>query len=287
MIGQAEIDLEQHIASRVDYLLAICYNNDTEAFELGAAELHLSLLSTPRKQLSRAELIAGRFDVPFGIDYRYAASPDCELVCSPWYAHAVGNCNAWNDLGIRLTAGNNRSELDLYIVNGYEESAEIVQTVYNLATGISEDSVLELKSNPQAAWGGRLGILPVGRDLEIGFSAATGIGEQGALTMKLLCGDVTFSASRWRVQAELIYSSLSEGGLLTISRGCYLQLRRSIAGLRLVSRCAASRSDQETWLYQFSGGAAIPIATGTELRAEFIRTPGDRVISLFQIVAGF
>lgn len=287
MIGQAEIDLDQHIANRVDYFLAICYNNENEAFELGAAELHLSLLVTPRSQLTRAELIAGRFDVPFGIDYRYVASPDCELVCSPWYSHDVGNWNAWNDLGLGFSAGNHWSELKLYVVNGYEESAELVERVFNLATGYTEDSVVELQSSPEAAVGGRLGVLPAGECVELGLSAADGIDDNGVSTLQLFGGDASVNISRWRAQAELIYSTISEGELRTISRGCYLQLRHRLDRLRLIGRCAAVRDGGEDWRYQFSGGAAVPISTGTEVRVEVVRTPGNRVVSLFGIVAAF
>lgn len=286
-IGQAEIDLEQRIADHIHYLLAVCYNNESGAFELGAAELHLSLLTTPHHQLNKLELIAGRFDVPFGIDYRYVASPDCELVCSPWFSQDVGNWNAWNDLGLRLDAGNGWSELNLYLVNGYQESSELVQRVFNLATGYSEDSVVELRAEPEAALGGRIGVLPFGGAFEVGVSAAAGVDAAGAKPMQLLCGDATLEISRWRAQAEFIYTTLHAGDLTSVSRGGYFQLRHRLDNFRLTGRCAAVRDDQEEWRYQFSGGAALPLSTGTEFRLEIVRTPDNRVVSLFEIVAGF
>ncbi len=287
MIGQAEIDLEQQIAANVSCLMAVAYNSDNGAFELGAAELHLTLHQDSTTYFRNAQLIAGQFDVPFGIDYRYYASPDCETVCSPWFTHHVGNWSGWNDHGVQLEATSSLGSLDLYLVNGYEESNEIVHSVFNLATGVTEDSVEVVLTTPEAAIGGRVGIAPEGKNVEFGMSASIGFDNRGATAMTLLGSDITYEINRLGFRSEIIYSSISGGQLNEIGRSFYLQAHYQLAPLRLTARYATVREGDENWQRQFSTGIAFAVAKGTELRGEVVRTPGHKVVGLLQIVAGF
>lgn len=286
-IGQTELDLEQVISDRVGVFLAAAYNSESGAIELGAAELHLTLRNDSLRFLNDISLIAGQFDVPFGIGCRYYASPDCESVTSPWYSHSVGNWSGWNDYGLRLAVTLPVATADLFLVNGYEESAEIAYQVFNLATGLAEESLEVIVTTPEAAIGGRIGIIPRNELMEFGFSAGVGVNDRGKAAMTLFGGDLTYDASRLGCRSEFIYSSLDRNGQTEVSRSFYFQSHYHIAGWRVISRYAAVRGWECKWESQYSAGLALMVAPKTEIRGEVIRTPNDEVVGMLQIVAGF
>ncbi len=286
-IGQTELDLEQMISDRVGVFLAAAYNSESGAIELGAAELQLTLRNDSLRFLNNISLIVGQFDVPFGIGCRYYASTDCESITSPWYSHRVGNWSGWNDYGVRLAVTSPIATGDLYLVNGYEESEEIAYQVFNWTTGLAEESLEVIVTSPEAAFGGRLGIIPNNEAVEFGLSAGVGVDDRGNAAMTLLGGDLTYDGSRLGCRSEFIYSSLDRNGRTEVSRGFYLQSHYHIAAWRVISRYAAVRGLESKWDSQYSAGLALMVAPKTEVRGEMIRTPNDEVVGMIQIVAGF
>lgn len=286
-IGQAELDVEHKLSNRVGVLLCAAYNSDNGAIELGAAELQLTLFENDQSYLNNITLVAGQFDVPFGIGARYYASTDCETVTSPWFSHSVGNWSGWNDYGVQVQAASRSASVVLFAVNGYEESAEVVHKVYNWTAGVEEDSLVVVVKVPEAAFGGRLGVMPSGANLEFGVSGSVGIDDHGGVGMTLLGSDLSYDGSLLGCHGEFIYNTLEHEGRLQISRGCYLQAHCHIAAWRVISRYAAANRNDESWLSQYSAGIAVSVAVGTELRCELIRTAEGSAVGMVQIVAGF
>lgn len=286
-VGQAELDLEHMLSNRVGILLCAAYNSDNGAIELGAAELELTLYENDQRYLNNISLVAGQFDVPFGIGSRYYASTDCETVTSPWFSHSVGNWSGWNDYGVQVQATSRSANAVLFAVNGYEESAEVVYKVYNWTAGVEEDSIGVVVTVPEAAFGGRLGIIPAGGNIELGISGSIGIDDRGGVGMTLLGSDLSYDGTLFGCHSEFIYNSLDREGQLQVSRGCYLQAHCHIATWRVISRYAAANKNAEPWQSQYSAGIALPVAVGTELRCELIRTAERNAVAMVQIVAGF
>lgn len=286
-IGQAELDLEHKMSSRVGVFLAAAYNSENGAMELGAAELQLTLRDDSRHFLNSINLVAGQFDVPFGIGCRYYASPDCETVTSPWYSHRIGNWSGWNDYGVRIEAISLFGTADLFVVNGYEESQEIVHRVINLATGFEEESLEVISTSPEVAIGGRLGAIPLNELVEIGFSASLGINDNGNVDMTLLGSDLTVDRHQFGCRSEFVYSSLDRNGQREICRSYYVQAHYHISSWRVISRFAAVNEWRSSWASQYSAGLALPVAPGTEVRCEIIRTSQGKLVGMLQIVAGF
>ncbi len=286
-IGQAELDLDHKISDRVGIFLAAAYNSENGAIELGAAELQLTLRDDPLRFFSNISLMAGQFDVPFGIGCRYYASPDCESITSPWYSHRVGNWSGWNDYGLKLGATTTSGSLDLFVVNGYEESEEIVHSVFNLATGLTEDSIELDVTVPEAAFGGRIGLAVVPSNLELGVSASTGVDDQGSVAMTLLGNDITINSGKLGLRGESIYSTVKHNSGTEISRGAYLIAHYDLAPVRLLGRYATLRDGNEDWSDQYAAGAGFALADQTELRGELVKTSNDRVAVVLQVVAEF
>lgn len=286
-VDQAEIDLEQSISSRLNSFVAVAYNNESGSFELGTAVLDIDLLNNTAGFFNDVRLGIGQFDVPFGIGHRYYAPPDCEAVCSPWYSHHVGNWSGWNDYGLKLGATTTSGSLDLFVVNGYEESEEIVHSVFNLATGLTEDSIELDVTVPEAAFGGRIGLAVVPSNLELGVSASTGVDDQGSVAMTLLGNDITINSGKLGLRGELIYSTVKHNSGTEISRGAYLIAHYDLAPVRLLGRYATLRDGNEDWSDQYAAGAGFALADQTELRGELVKTSNDRMAVILQVVAGF
>ncbi len=120
--GQFELDLTTIIKPGVNFEGAIAYNSETETFEVGAGFIELIFTGSDGSHHARGEYIdhmglsIGRFDVPFGIDWQYIASPDRRLVSAPLLNEK--SINSWNDMGLNFHVVLGQVHLTSFLVNG-------------------------------------------------------------------------------------------------------------------------------------------------------------------------
>ena len=282
-LGQAEIDIESELSSNAAIAVAVAYNNETGNFELGAAEIGVSVFSADEGFLNSIEVVAGQFDVPFGVDYHVYPSIDRKLVTVP---RAVDLPHGgWNDFGVRYCMDAQYGNFVIYGVNGFESSAEVLDEVETLATG--EDTYMDVDTSPATAFGTRLGIAPF-EWLEIGSSFAFGINASDRNEMTIVGADLQFSMFNFELKSEYISHSLNRSIAREDNKGYYVQGAYSFGSTFIVSRYGSFQPDGADWIGQFSLGAGYAVTDGIELRFEtLVNEVSDDNQNILQLVAGF
>ena len=290
-LGQAEIDLTKDIGSNKSIELAIAYNNDESKFELGAAILDIHLSNSVGERHNRkssyihSSLIVGQFDVPFGIDYQSYASVDRKLISAPRVVDLTHE--GWNDVGLNLTMENSYGNLSVFVVNGFESSAEITSQVINIATGLPEDQIDEVDTTPSNAFGGRLG-MNLFSGLEVGSSLALGLNADNKDEMMIIGADVQYNMSNLLIKGEYIQHSVNRSVQEENHKGYYLQSLYNFDSFFLTSRYGSFKPDGVEWVGQLSIGGGIPISDGVEIRVEsLIHESSANNITMLQFVSEF
>jgi hypothetical protein len=290
-LGQAEIDLASELSDRIAVEAAVAYNGDDGVFELGAALIdihpfcdHGSSHVGAGFSLDHSFILAGQFDVPFGIDYHVYPSVDRKLVTAPAVVDLTHG--GWNDLGFQLGLELSHGNFVFYMVNGFEASAEVLDEVQTLATGV--DVYEEVDTSPANAIGTRLGIAPFSW-LEVGTSFATGWNASGRSEMTLVGTDLQFSMFNFDLKGEYIAHSLNRSIAEENNRGYYTQLTYNILDRAFVAtRYGSFKPEGADWVGQTSIGAGYVITDGVELRMEtVIDEAPDANQTIFQLAAGF
>ncbi len=270
-LGQAEVDLAKELSASKSIEVAIAYNDDESKFELGAAilDIHFSNFDGDShlrdSRMVHTSLIIGQFDVPFGIDYNSYASVDRKLITAPRVVNLTHE--GWNDLGFNLTIEGQRGNLSLFVVNGFESSAEISSQVINLATSLMEEQIEEVNTTPSNAFGGRIGF-NLFKNLEIGSSAALGLNADNKDEMVLLGTDLQLHINNFLVKGEYIHHSVNRSIQRENNQGYYIQSLYNFESFYLTSRYGSFQPDGIEWVGQLSIGGGIPISHGTEIRIE-------------------
>ena len=134
-VGQLEIDLSAETNRHLSAEAAVAFDQDAEAFVLGAAFVDLHREAGARL----VGVTLGQFDVPFGIDRHCYASIDRPLVSTPLAVASTHGC--WNDQGITAYVEGERLTLLGFATNGY-----------SVSIGSGDES---LDGDPRHAIGGR------------------------------------------------------------------------------------------------------------------------------------
>jgi hypothetical protein len=283
-LGQAEVDLESEFSERFSAAVAVAFNNETGNFELGAAELGISLYDNEENFLSSAEVVVGQFDVPFGIDYHVYPSIERKFVTAPIVVDLTHA--GWNDFGVQLNLGfSEYANAVVYGVNGFESSFEVIDEAHALQLGTEVGE--EVNTTPANAFGTRLGISPV-PNMEIGASVAMGFNQDGKDEMALWGVDWQLSLYDLDFKGEFIKHSLNRSIEKEENKGYYLQSIYHLNNVFLMGRYGAFQPDGDEWSDRISFGAGYIIGEGVELRFEStINTNTEDNMNILQIVAGF
>lgn len=288
-LGQAEVDLANELSDNITAEIAIAYNNETGNFELGAALIDIHLFGGGEKHtrgfaIDHSFIVAGQFDVPFGIDYYVYPSIDRKLVTSPMAVDLTHG--GWNDFGLQFGLNATHGNLIVYAINGFEASAEVLDEVETLSTGI--DTYETIDTSPANAFGTRLGIAPFS-GLEFGSSFATGYNESGKSEMLLWGADFQYSISALELKGEFIYHSLNRSIAEENNRGYYVQTSYDILEQVFVTaRYGSFKPDGAQWYGQFSLGAGYTLSGDVGLRFEtLISENSSDNLNIMQLVAGF
>ena len=290
-LGQAEIDLAHQLTHNVAVEVAVAYNSDDGLFELGAAIIDIHLSSSDNNNSSHintnfidhTSVIVGQFDVPFGIDYFSYPSPDRKLVTAPRAVDLTHE--GWNDFGAQFVMDSKYGNFVVYAVNGFEASAEVLDEVASLATGI--DVYEEINTTPANALGTRLGISPVSM-LEVGTSFAIGLNKSDKDEMTLWGADLQVDLGYLYFKGEYITHSLNRSVAQEDNKGYYLQSIGYINKFFITGRYGSFQPEGAEWIGQFSFGGGYAIADGVEVRMETLfNENSDLNQTMFQLVTGF
>ncbi len=282
-LGQAEIDLEKQFSENTVVALAVAYNSDESIFELGAAEIGFTVYENDVSFVNNFEVVAGQFDVPFGIDLNVYPSIERKLVSSPLvcdYTHA-----GWNDYGFKLNLSSTYWNMSIFGVNGFESSFEVSDAAQSLALGV--DIGEEVNTTPANAFGSRLGVSPI-QNMEIGGSFAIGLNKDGEDEMFLVGGDMQYSTGQFELKGEYIQHSLNRSINEEVNKGYYVQSVVNFENTFLVGRYGAFQPDGLEWFDRVTLGAGYVINEDAQLRFEStINENSDDNSNTIQVVVGF
>jgi len=261
----------------------VAYNNETDNFELGAAELSLNLHADENSFITSVDFSAGQFDVPFGIDFLVYPSIDRKLVTPPLVVERTHD--SWNDFGIKLSLYSNYVKLVVFGVNGFDASFEVVNEAQSQALGV--DIGDEIDTSPANTFGARLGLTPVA-DFELGGSVAFGLNDTDEDEMILIGGDVRYQLTNLSLKGEYIYHSFNRSIADEENEGYYIQALYGMDPVFWVGRYGAIQPDGEDWTNRFTLGIGYTVTETVELRFEtIINEDSDENTNILQLVAGF
>lgn len=234
-LGQVELDLTCHIHERVRSDLAIAY--DDGAF--GLSTMTIGFIIT-----DRTEIYVGQFDVPFGIDLDFYASPDRKLISPPLAVEKTHNL--WNDIGLQFCAGWRDFGLVLFAVNSLAQA---------------EVSVVP---------GGRLFYSPLDL-IEFGASIGIGLTDDTEPEAILLGGDFQLSYKNLCLKGEYIEHTYERTTDSKTTAGFYLQATVDVDPFFFCARYGGLDSDLPNLdeLDRVTFGAGYKIIDKVELRGEY------------------
>ena len=262
-LGQAEIDLESQLNEISSVNIAVAYNNETATFELGCAEIGLNLYSNDQSFFKSVDLVAGQFDVPFGIDYFCYPSVDRKLVSVPMVVELTHG--GWSDVGFSIQVGHEYGNLTVYGVNGFESSAEVIDEVATLSAGYNVYE--EIDNTPAYSIGSRIGFNLI-NNLEVGTSYSMGMNVSDEREMYLAGADLKYTVSGFEFKGEYIYHSLNRSLAQENNEGYYAQASYNKDRWTVTSRYGSFKPYQLDWYNQVSVGAGYVIGEGIEARFE-------------------
>lgn len=277
-IGQVEIDLETTIGGKVGVAAAIAYAPYAETFGLGQFTVDIPLLGADDEHfftltdINQSGIIAGLFDVPFGLDWKVYPSIDRKLISVPLVVEYTHKC--WNDYGVQIYAKNDWFNGVLYSTNGFGYE-------------INNESGIPVTIDSKLSFGGRLGIKPVDI-IELGISYANMFDSQNRKNMYLSGADIQFSLNNLFLKGEYIFHSVNL--LLYQSKGFYLQGMYDFNSFFLVTRYDQFSIDSFERMEHSQGslGAGWIIINGCEMRYEYqISFQKEENTSFLQLVVGF
>lgn len=225
-MGPFELDLESQIRSHVTGSAAMVFVDGTANLGVGFVDLHFfkesRSPSSPRGRIFTDpgfHLQIGQFDIPFGLDYLFYATPDRPTISPPLLTEMTFD-GGWTDLGMRMFFTNPAYNSTVYIVNGFD-------TGYTL--------------------GGRLGIRPLENPfsaraiaripvLEIGLSGVFDVDENSKKEFLLYGVDTEINIQNCNIIYEYVLKNHSQIDLK--QQNFYLMLRYStgIFDINLLSR---------------------------------------------------
>jgi len=286
-LGQAEVDLDASFGEKFHAAVAIAYDVEQEHFGLGAFTLNYHVLGTEGAHfrrgghISHSGVLAGRFDVPFGLDWRVLPSIDRHLVSAPLVVDHTHD--SWNDVGCQLYAVADFIGVTAFACNGWDYDASEWVTV------AADDSLGRSTVISKHSFGGRLGLKPL-PNLELGGSYARLSGRDDTQSMCLTGADLSLANGPLTFKGEFVAHRIDLGilGVLENS-GFYIQGLLDFGSCFLVGRYGEFAPDlDEKDFTRLCGGLGWRILEGGELRCEYQNNGEDAEDRFFlQLVAGF
>lgn len=259
-VGQVEVGLSADLSSRVGIEAAVARDGSAPALAVLVADFRLVDSGDVQSALGVESLnvLVGRFDVPFGIDWHVYPSIDRLLVSGPLVVD--GTHGGWNDLGVQAYAEAGRFDLVGYAVRGADIDA--------------------------AEWaaGTRVGVRS--GDAALGLSLAGLHDGSGLPNRHLLGADIQWSFNSLSAKAEYVRRWPAARGQDGVQHGAYAQgtweNQRYFAVVRLGALETADGDEQ-----RLSVGGGWRMRENCQLRMEFQANSAAREVLFTQLVVGF
>jgi len=259
-VGQVEVGLSADLSSRVGIEAAVARDGSAPALAVLVADFRLVDSGDVQSALGVESLnvLVGRFDVPFGIDWHVYPSIDRLLVSGPLVVD--GTHGGWNDLGVQAYAEAGRFDLVGYAVRGADIDA--------------------------AEWaaGTRVGVRS--GDAALGLSLAGLHDGSGLPNRHLLGADIQWSFNSLSAKAEYVRRWPAARGQDGVQHGAYVQgtweNQRYFAVVRLGALETADGDEQ-----RLSVGGGWRMRENCQLRMEFQANSAAREVLFTQLVVGF
>ncbi len=281
-LGQVEVGLETNFEEKLFIGAAIAYEAHDGLFAVGAFTVDFHLWDSEGgffpavNGIDHSGIIAGQFDVPFGIDWHVYPSIDRKLVTAPLIVESTHD--GWNDYGVMGYVENPYFNAILYGTNGfgYEDGVDI------------NDEPIEVTMN--FSTGGRLGVTPH-EYFEFGGSYAGFFNEESKIDMMLVGADLQFNYEGFSTKGEYIaHTTAIESDTSITNTGYYAQGLYSFGKYFAVARYGVFSPDEEGVddLTRTSFGGGWAPTEAFELRYEYQANSEDADdVSYFQLVVGF
>lgn len=259
-VGQVEVGLSADLSSRVGIEAAVARDGSAPALAVLVADFRLVDSGDVQSALGVESLnvLVGRFDVPFGIDWHVYPSIDRLLVSGPLVVD--GTHGGWNDLGVQAYAEAGRFDLVGYAVRG----ADIDAAEWAAGTRV----------------GARSG------DAALGLSLAGLHDGSGLPNRHLLGADIQWSFNSLSAKAEYVRRWPAARGQDGVQHGAYAQgtweNQRYFAVVRLGALETADGDEQ-----RLSVGGGWRMRENCQLRMEFQANSAAREVLFTQLVVGF
>jgi len=280
-LGQVEIDIETTINQNTEIAAAVAYDSEEEIFGLGAFTVDFHLWNSegghfrPVKGIDHSGIIAGLFDVPFGLDWEVYPSIDRKLVSAPLVVENTHDC--WSDYGIQIYAENSMVNGVVFGSNGFS---------YDWTNELGEPVVVDSK----LALGGRGGIRPL-ENIELGGSYAGFFNSEDKLDMSMLGADLQFKYLDFSAKGEYIIHKQGIASQNWIKNtGYYVEGLYDFGRYFVVGRYGAFNLDDESIseITRISTGAGLVMGQGSEIRIEYQINSGEKDdVGFLQLVTGF
>jgi hypothetical protein len=203
LIGPFELDIE-HNYEHFQVAAALVFHDGAE-LSTGFIDYHLfGGRISPTGRLFQGEglhLQVGRFDVPFGNDWRSFPAKDRITVTPPLTTELIMD-GGYNDEGVRLLLNLVSVNVSMYMLKGIEEQYSYGGNSFGGRIGITPlNNPFSLKS----------GTMP---PLELGFSSIIDIDRNGTVAEKLYAGDIESKIGPLILSSEYYYRDKNAGILL-------------------------------------------------------------------------
>jgi len=271
-LGQAVLSARNQVTDDATASVVVAYNNAEGVFGLRAATFIINLYESKNNTIKSASITAGKFDVPFGIDYNVYASIARKLVSAPL---VVGLTHGgWNDLGVQFNMNWKYGNFVAYGVNGFESSYEVSDAAHALTLGLSI--------------GDEVNTTPANADLEVGGSVTFGMNQSDKSEMLMFGGDLQYTIADFYFKGEYIQHSLNRSIQEEKNKGYYFQTLYNMNRFFLTGRYGAFQPDGADWVDRYTIGAGYAIANAIEIRFETtINKDSDNNTNILQLVGGF
>jgi len=199
--GQIELDFEKGLQKGVSISAAIYFNHEDCWFESGAFEIDFCIIGEEggsfyqKDGIGAVGIVAGQFDVPFGIDYLVYPSINRLMVTGPMVASELHD--SWNDYGLKAYIETEFLKGVFFTTNSEGFSYE--DTILITTAG----DTISYSMQSQRSIGGRIGIIP-DEMIEVGGSFACFFSVANEVAMTMFGADLQLSYKDLRLKGEYI-----------------------------------------------------------------------------------
>lgn len=267
--GQVELDFSQEASKSISISGAVAYDQESEGFGIGAAYIDFRLFSRRSnfclmtRFFDRAGIVAGQFDMPFGIDWKVYHPLNRKLISMPLVVKETHG--AWSDAGVMYYAEQKLLNLRIFHANFINPNS-----LDDVSRGLS---------------GGRIGITPF-EWIEAGGSFARDFRGKGLAEAMLSGLDVEIDAGPAEIKGEYLRLDYSEY-YVSEKVGWYVQGAYGFRRISGVYRAENLESGGGESTIRHCVGAGLKISDSAQIRSEYQIIQNKTDMLIFQVAAGF